>query len=72
MKRAVIIVALIASFVADVAAHSAIAIYRSPNAPEVPCNGIASVSNSRNVVARYVVVTIPNNNEFFIGKTGLR
>ena len=46
MKRAVIIVALIASFVAGVAAHSAIAIYRSPNAPEVPCNGIASVANS--------------------------
>ena len=45
MKRAVIFVALIASFVAG-AAYSAIAIYRSPNAPEVPCNGIASVSNS--------------------------
>ena len=35
MKRAVIIVALIASFVAGVAAYSAIAIYRSPM-PEVP------------------------------------
>ena len=72
MKRAVIIVALIASFVAGVAAYSAIAIYRSPMA-EVPAmqRYRFGIPTPRNVVARYVVITIPNNNEFFIGKNRL-
>ena len=72
MKRALIILAVIGSFVAGVAAHSVFAIYRSPM-PEVPA--VATVPlphpSPRNVVARYVVVTIVNDQEFFIGKNRL-
>ena len=72
MKRALIILAVICAFVAGVAAHSAFAIYRSPM-PEIPV--VATVPlphpSPRNVVARYVVVTIVNDRDFFIGKTRL-
>ena len=72
MKRALIILAVVCAFVAGVAAHSAYAIYRSPM-PEVPA--VATVAlpypSPRNVVARYVVVTILNDDEFFIGKNRL-
>jgi len=72
MKRALVIVAVVSAFVAGVAAHSAFAIYRSPM-PEVPAVGTIPLAypSPRNVTARYVVVTIPNNTEFFIGKNRL-
>ena len=69
MKRALVILGVICAFVAGVAAHSAFAIYRSP-IPEIPV--VATVApphpSPRNVVARYVVVTMVNDREFFIGK----
>jgi biopolymer transport protein ExbD len=71
MKRAVIIVALIASFVADGAAHSAIAIIAHQCRRCRPATVSLRYPTPRNVVARYLVVTIPNNNEFFIGKNRL-
>ena len=68
MKRALSIIAVICAFVAGVTAHSAFAIYHSPM-PEVP--GVPTVaippSRPRNIVARYVVVSIVNDHEFFIG-----
>jgi biopolymer transport protein ExbD len=72
MKRALVIVAVVCAFVAGVAAHSAFAIYRSPM-PEVPAVGAISLAyrDPRSVTSRYVVVTIPNNTEFFIGKNRL-
>src|SRR5919199_1839303 len=73
MKRALIILAVICAFVAGVAAHSAFAIYRSP-LPDLPA--VATIPlpypSPRNIPARYVVVAITNNNEFFIAKTRLR
>lgn len=72
MKRPLIVLAVICAFAAGVAAHSAFAIYRSPM-PEVPA--VATVPlphpSPRHVVARYVVVTILNDREFFISKNRL-
>jgi biopolymer transport protein ExbD len=72
MKRALIILIVIGAFVGGVAAHSAFAIYRSPM-PDMPA--VATVAlpypRPRNIVARYVVVTILNDHEFFIGKDRL-
>jgi biopolymer transport protein ExbD len=73
MKRALIIFAIVAAFVAGVAAHSGFTIYRSPT-PQVPPAGETipvHYPSPGDVDARYIVVTIPNDHEFYIGKSSL-
>ncbi|MGZ8845108.1 MAG: hypothetical protein ACXW3C_01455 [Pyrinomonadaceae bacterium] len=73
MKRALIIFAVVAAFVAGIAAHSVVTIYRSPT-PDVPPAAETTpfyYPSPRDVVARYVVVTIPNDHEFYIGKSSV-
>ncbi len=76
MKRALIISVVIASFAAGVATCLVFTIYRARN-QTVPVPAQANVSyrcpSARDVIAtgRYVVVTIPNDREFYIGKNNV-
>src|SRR4051812_31485269 len=73
MKRALIILAVVAAFVAGSAAHSAFTILRV-STPEVPpaSETIPPLDPSqRHAITEYVVVTIPNEHELYIGKSSV-
>ena len=76
MKRALVILAIIASFAAGVAAHFVFTTYRSRTtivpAPVEPAVSYRHPS-ARDVIAtgRYVVISVPNDQEFYIGKNKL-
>ena len=77
MKRALIVPAMIGiSFVAGVAACFVSTIYRSRKpTDQIPAQGAISYRcpSAREVIAtgRYVVVAVPNDREFYIGKNSL-
>ena len=77
MKRALIVSAIVViSFVAGVAACFVSTTYRSRKPTDsIPAQGAISYRcpSAREVIAtgRYVVVAVPNNREFYIGKDSL-